>query len=925
MLLTVDNGVLEVGTNLNFLFQQDSTNLLSEPSGNTLPDSSVDTERWEFAFRNDVDWSTAYNYNSSTQLSNNNPWRQEFLDDLAPYSQLRFIHWTNTNGSGIETWSQKTDPNSDQTQLSLFGGATSPTPNNGVAWEWVIDLGNRLQKDIWINVPLKADDNYVQELGNLIEERLDPNLNVYVEYHNEIWLTKQIIADSRNTTQFSVDMAEAEAIDIDSNDFDNALNWYAHRSAEIWDTFATEFGSTFGDRVIKVVAGQNAAVNVGEQIRDNLRDSVVNPTSQLEDAYAVGTYFGAAITDPNDFATLQSAADAVVAQAGLNVAAWATVGTNVIGYEGGQELTGQTVSDNVLFSMNSDPRMKTLYLNFLQALKDEGLEAFNHFAHAGVKHDATGNTDEAWGSKQYVGQPDSEAPKYAAIAEFVGFQEPIAFQPLIHDGPVASYDTTGIPNGATVLPATNPGWTDFVTATDVTIGPGLGPNIIANHFAPRFVDSSTLVQSINSDEYISFSVTVDPGHVLDVTSIDATLRSTNQQRSFGLFSSATGFTAVDILTDFGGPIATQNTNYSVDLFDVAGLDGLTGTIEFRIYVYGNPNPFEGTGIGQRSVGGQFELELLGQVRAPANDNVGVHRGNNFIFDTNENLTQDGPDSNKSFAQAGDIPIVGDWNGDGADDLGVYRGQRFILDLNGNDLWDGPTIDGSFVFGAPGDIPISGDWDGDGTDNIGVRRGNRFLLDLNGNGAYNGATVDLNRAFGQAGDTPVIGDWNGDGIDDFGVRRGTRFILDLNGNHAFDAGIDANRAFGQASDTPLAGDWDGDGTDNIGVRRAARFILDLNGNLAFDGPTIDSNFVYGLASDIPIAGKRVAVSGTTAPSVTPEPTIGDSDRDGDVDFADFLILSTNFGSIDAVWSDGDFDADGRVSFVDFLLLSSQFGT
>ena len=51
--------------------------------------------------------------------------------------------------------------------------------------------------------------------------------------------------------------------------------------------------------------------------------------------------------------------------------------------------------------------------------------------------------------------------------------------------------------------------------------------------------------------------------------------------------------------------------------------------------------------------------------------------------------------------------------------------------------------------------------------------------------------------------------------------------------------------------------------------------------------------------------------------------GDADLDGDVDFADFLALSNNFGS-SGTWSQGDFNEDRRVEFNDFLLLSDNFG-
>lgn len=51
--------------------------------------------------------------------------------------------------------------------------------------------------------------------------------------------------------------------------------------------------------------------------------------------------------------------------------------------------------------------------------------------------------------------------------------------------------------------------------------------------------------------------------------------------------------------------------------------------------------------------------------------------------------------------------------------------------------------------------------------------------------------------------------------------------------------------------------------------------------------------------------------------------GDTNLDGRVEFADFLVLSRNFSGTGG-WGDGDFDGDGRVLFSDFLVLSRNFG-
>lgn len=56
---------------------------------------------------------------------------------------------------------------------------------------------------------------------------------------------------------------------------------------------------------------------------------------------------------------------------------------------------------------------------------------------------------------------------------------------------------------------------------------------------------------------------------------------------------------------------------------------------------------------------------------------------------------------------------------------------------------------------------------------------------------------------------------------------------------------------------------------------------------------------------------------------PNIRVGDINRNGTVDFADFLILSTNFGQAGDGTS-GDTDCNGMIDFTDFLVLSTNFG-
>ena len=53
-------------------------------------------------------------------------------------------------------------------------------------------------------------------------------------------------------------------------------------------------------------------------------------------------------------------------------------------------------------------------------------------------------------------------------------------------------------------------------------------------------------------------------------------------------------------------------------------------------------------------------------------------------------------------------------------------------------------------------------------------------------------------------------------------------------------------------------------------------------------------------------------------------LGDANFDQTVNFADFVILSNNFGLTNRLWDQGDFNLDGVVSFADFVILSNNFG-
>jgi hypothetical protein len=99
----------------------------------------------------------------------------------------------------------------------------------------------------------------------------------------------------------------------------------------------------------------------------------------------------------------------------LSVAATAR-GLKLVAYEGGQHLTayGDATKMDNLIAANSDPRMKDLYLEYLDIWKQNGGTLFMHFSSV-AKQGPYGS----WGSKEYWSQPRAEAPKYDALLTWI--------------------------------------------------------------------------------------------------------------------------------------------------------------------------------------------------------------------------------------------------------------------------------------------------------------------------------------------------------------------------------------------------------------------------------------------------------------------------------------------------------------------------
>lgn len=341
-----------------------------------------------------------------------NPWNEAFLEETSIYSCFRFMDWQKTNSSKITSWSQRRLPDDKANFGANTIGTSSGNPDApGLAFEWMIDLCNRQQADIWLCVPHGADDDYIQNLAALVKEKLDPSLKVYIEYSNEVW---NFQSAQNHCKQMAATIGE-------TSDFNGAMKYQAYRSAQIWKFFEDEFGEE-KTRVINVISGQSTNSWLGENLHlAYLFNEDTNPTGVFPEAYGIAPYFGGNGlngADPLVWSKLRtdifehrhnnpdgdSRLEDVKEQFAV---AHDKYGIELIAYEGGQHLGSNALAPN------KDSRMYQLYIDYLNAINPY-LKLFCHYTHAG-------NFSEGgcWGAKEFTGQPETNAHKYRALKDWV--------------------------------------------------------------------------------------------------------------------------------------------------------------------------------------------------------------------------------------------------------------------------------------------------------------------------------------------------------------------------------------------------------------------------------------------------------------------------------------------------------------------------
>jgi len=315
-----------------------------------------------------------------------------FLDHIARFKTVRLMDWLRTNGNPVTTWSTRARP--DNTHYA------SPA---GVPWEHIIALANQTGQDIWINIPVGADDDYVLQLAKLLKSSLNANTKIYIEYSNELWNS----SFSQFGTNLNAATAEVQANPASSLVYDQTTDTYlmafrriARRAKEVSDIFRGVYGDAAMMTTVRpLLAGQIVQpyiTTVGLQFID----AVYGPPSHYFYAVAGAPYLNLGSQQTTDGLTTDQVLQALGTDIGnmsvtnafeSNLAATSWYGLKFVAYEGGFDTFGAG-SLAAKKAAALDPRMQDLCTSYLASWYAHGGDLFMWFT-AGA-----GNWDTQYGT-----------------------------------------------------------------------------------------------------------------------------------------------------------------------------------------------------------------------------------------------------------------------------------------------------------------------------------------------------------------------------------------------------------------------------------------------------------------------------------------------------------------------------------------------
>jgi hypothetical protein len=337
-------------------------------------------------------------------------------------------------------------------------GRTSDEDHKGVPIKVMTALANTLKRDIWVNMPHIASDDYVTQYAKQVYAELDPSIKVYLEYSNEVWnpgfaghsyTTSQgnalnlgeVPADTQQYCDTLTDESKANNVRCHA-DYYSRLRFYSQRAVEMFNLWNTEFsgsntrlvrvlGSFIGDKILTQRMLEHVSTNDIDVVAIApyffgcpYQSICIDAPQTLRDATTVDDIF-AALDQSKDIDV--KSIDGTIAAVENQLTITSPYNIKLVSYEGGQHLVtgvlgkGVTTSDQLrlrrLFNeANRDPRMKERYIRFLNGwkdLSDDGTTLFTLYTMPQSFY-RYGN----FGIKEHLNKPRAESPKFDGVMTF---------------------------------------------------------------------------------------------------------------------------------------------------------------------------------------------------------------------------------------------------------------------------------------------------------------------------------------------------------------------------------------------------------------------------------------------------------------------------------------------------------------------------
>ncbi len=301
--------------------------------------------------------------------------RTEFVRRVRPFPTIRFMDWGQTNNNPLAEWARRPTP-------AMF----SRTSAKGIPVEEMVALANLIKRNVWINVPLTANDDYIKQLATYLRDHLHKGATIHVEYSNEVWNF------SFQQAKDNLFAARANGGLTKPDDFGRCAQNAADHLGKIAVMFKQVFGNAeFEKRVRPVIGGFIANTYWAQMQLDFLNANYPGLVKEL----AIAPYFGVegdikaadapGATADQLFAACNDWIDTKILEW---VKAHAKLAQDnnlaLVAYEGGVHLTATNgLNEKTKQQMQYDPRMPRTLNHLLDVWTSNGGGMFCQFGHIG--------------------------------------------------------------------------------------------------------------------------------------------------------------------------------------------------------------------------------------------------------------------------------------------------------------------------------------------------------------------------------------------------------------------------------------------------------------------------------------------------------------------------------------------------------------